>query len=136
MRWAVPTSYPEWVCDRVVYCVFWLSMTQGDAANLVGVHRNTVVRIMRRFKAGASLAAPSRVGTQYRRPVMDAAMTAELLRIIRLEDDLYLDEIADKLGRLHNGRALSISTVCRALQANGWTRKKVLNRRLLLPGGV
>jgi transposase len=119
-----PSAYPPWYCQRCLCLWFVHGMSFTDVARRMGCERRTVTRMTERFLAGRPLQAAGQTGRISPYRAMNAALTADLLRLVSERNDLFLSEIVHELYLLH-GVVVSVSQVCRALSYNNITRKKV-----------
>jgi transposase len=119
---ARPAYYPPWFAQRCIYLWDVEGETKTAIAKEMRCDRRTVARFVARWQAGEPLQTPGQTGSIRGCRVMDAAMTADMLELVRRRNDLFLPEIAQELYQLH-GVTPSVWQVCRALRANGITRK-------------
>jgi len=124
---ARPAAYPPWFAQRCIYLWYVEGETKTAVAKMMGCDRHTVARFVERWEADEPLQAPGQTGSIRDCRIMDAALTADMLELVRRRNDLFLPEIAQELFQLH-GVMPSVCQVCRALRANGITRKKLHKR--------
>ena len=92
------------------------------------VDRGALARAIKRAAAGERLEARGRRGVRQLRSRMARCGGYEaLLDILHLDEQLFLDEIRDELER-RTGEAFHTSSVCRALQRLGWSKKNLHSR--------
>ena len=118
-------KYPEWYLQRLLYCWYVLNWSVEEVAEYWVVCESTIWRSIRRFRAGSpTLAASGRTGRSTRKRKLKTNHVSYLLHLLWNRSDLYLDEFA---GKLHQkfGFKPSLSTICRAFQQRGVTRKQV-----------
>jgi transposase len=121
---ARPDKYPAWYVERCIYYWWVEGKSQTDVASIMGCERHAVARFVARWHAGEPLQAPGQTGSLRGCRTMNPTMVDDMLELVRRRNDLFLPEIAQELYQLH-GVMPSVWQVCRALRANGITRKKV-----------
>jgi transposase len=124
LRWTVPGRYPQYHWERCLYLYYVKNMRVVDVADAMLCHQSSVWRMLRRFNKGEPLEAKGSTGARHVDRTITPLILRHLLRLVRLYNAFYLDEIVDELQRVH-GVSLSVSTVCRALKESGFTRKQV-----------
>jgi transposase len=131
---ARPGVYEGWFRERCV--AHWISgRTLVWIAEHMGCDRRTVHSWVERWRHGYPLQARTERAKRPTR-IMNPERTALLLRLVRRQNDLFLDELADALYALDGVRP-SVSTVCRTLvHENGITRKQVRTAPFACAGRV
>ena len=129
-RFSRPGKFELWFCERVSYLWYVNGYSYVRISQKYDVSRKTVAAICGRFRRGEPLAARGKTGRPYGNSKLQQHEVATLLNLVECRNDLYLDEFADELLRIHGVR-VSVSTVCRCLYAHGITRKRVRSRCVL-----
>src|SRR5438552_2989373 len=97
-------------------------MSRAEVARRFMVNERTVRRYVRRYETTGSIARTAfRPGPQ---PAIGPAQEAALLAQLADAPDATLEEYCARWEREH-GRAVSVSTMCRAQLRVGWKVKKV-----------
>ena len=113
-------AYSHDLRERIVQAVERGS-SRTEVARRFAVNERTVRRYLHRRSTTGSLAPVA-----YRRgpaPAIPLAQEAALLAQLRAHPDATLEEHC-ALWRQEQGRAVSVSTMCRAQRRVGWTHKK------------
>ena len=119
----MPDPYSEDFCEKVIIKYHWLDQDVRTIAEHLVCDYRTVNGILERWERGEELELDGRKGSLNLNRKCSTEMLNLLLAIVRAEETIYLDEIADILHEW-SGEHYSLATVCRGLQELGWTRKK------------
>lgn len=95
--------------------------SQRELADLFGVGKATVERIIRRRRETGSIEPKPHAGGRAAR--LDAAGRARVRQILEVDNDLTLAELAERL-EAELGVRVSVSNLCRIVAALGLPRKK------------
>lgn len=95
-----------------------------EAARILHCDPETVRSTVPRHLVGAPLALQGRKGVKHASRNCTAPVEAELLKLLKQDECLYLGELAAEL-QARTGTSSSVPGVCRALQEMEWTRNKV-----------
>jgi hypothetical protein len=87
------------------------------------MHRNTVCKVIKRFKNGQPLATSGVLPRGRARALQPSDLHA-LQRLVASDEVAYLDELQERLFAMA-GKYVSLSTICRGLMALRLTRKQV-----------
>ncbi len=113
-------AYSQDLRERIVRAV-QRGMSRAEVARRFMVNERTVRRYVRRYETTGSIApAAFRPGP---RPIIGPEREAALLVQLADAPDATLEEHC-ALWEREQGRAVSVSTMCRAQQRVGWTVKK------------
>lgn len=113
-------AYSEDLRERIVRAVQG-GMSRTEAARRFMVNERTVRRYLRRYETTGSIAPTAfRPGPP---PAIGPAQEAALLTQLADAPDATLGEHCARWEREH-GRAVGVSTMCRAQRRVGWTVKK------------
>lgn len=95
--------------------------SQREVATLFGVSPATVRNLVRRKReTGSTDALPHSGG---KAPSLDAPARSFVHTVVHHHNDLTLEELVQRVARKHR-KQVSLSTMCRVLQALGLPRKK------------
>jgi transposase len=108
MRWRV-----VWKCFE--------GLTQEEIASHLMISQSTVSNIWKFYQSFGHVTS---LGGQGRQPALDAAGLRALDTLVKCQPVCFLDEYCDNLSDLV-GFLVSMSTLCRALQKLGITRKRL-----------
>ncbi len=110
--------------ERVVKCVKELNLTYVAAASMFSVSVASVNRWLRKERETGSL-EPKEYGGGRSHAIKDGRQLNRLKKIIESQPDATIAEITAKYN-LRTQTTVSRSSVCRAIQRIGYTRKKKL----------
>ena len=107
-------------------CRFFYNWSCVAIGERFEISEKTVRRWTKRFVAGSDrLTTDGRKGkAQYRNAKLKQEHHTFLIHLLTWRSDLYLDEFSDAILE-HFHIRVSLSTICRALQSLGYTRKVV-----------
>lgn len=110
-------AYSPDLRERILAAVERGKGSLRDLADLFLVSLSSIVRLLRRYRASGSLLPKPHAGGPC--PLLDAAACERLHALVREQPDATLAELQARLGI-----PCSLSTICRALQRLGLSRKK------------
>lgn len=125
----MPKEYSEDLRWRVVY-LYTDGLSIIDIANTLYISKSSVARIINIYEKWACVANPFK-GIPGRRKLFSRGDMYILQSLIREKVNWYLDELACEMENL-TGKRASISTLWRSLNYLGITRKKVLEKLVLV----
>lgn len=111
------SAYSTDLRERILSAVDRGKGSLRELADLFLVSLSTIVRLLRRHRATGSLLPKPHAGGPC--PRLDADASQRLRDLVRAQPDATLAELQDRLGI-----PCSLSTLCRALQRLGLSRKK------------
>ena len=117
-------AYPKELRSRVVAAVEQGEQTIGDIAGVFSVGLTFVKKMLRLHRAGEDLAPRHGGGPK---PLLQDPERALLRTAVAKQPDVTLAELPARLAA-HGSRAVSVSTLCRALQQLKLPRKKKSQR--------
>lgn len=128
-QFVMGAPYPFWFAGKVIYKWFWEHKTITTIATELKCALGTASRMIRRWEAGDEPHLPPQGVTRRGKPIENRQLEEEELKALKLIVDagqeLYLDEIADKL-RVAGQALLNESAIFRALKHDlFYSRKKV-----------
>jgi transposase len=110
-------AYSPDLRERIVSAVERGKGSLRELADLFAVSLSCIVRLLRRYRASGSVLPKPHAGGPC--PLLDADACQRLRDLVREQPDATLAELQARLGI-----ACSLSTLCRALQRLGLSRKK------------
>jgi transposase len=125
----MPREYSEDLRWRVIY-LYTDGLSIIDIANTLYISKSSVARIINIYEKWACVTNPFK-GIPGRRKLFSRGDMYILQSLIRDKVNWYLDELAYEMENL-TGKRASISTLWRSLNYLGITRKKVLEKLVLV----
>jgi transposase len=125
----MPREYSEDLRWRVIY-LYTDGLSIIDIANTLYISKSSVARIINIYEKWACVINPFK-GIPGRRKLFSRGDMYILQSLIRDKVNWYLDELAYEMENL-TGKRASISTLWRSLNYLGITRKKVLEKLVLV----
>src|SRR5882672_8513149 len=111
------SAYSTDLRERILSAVERRKGSLRELADLFLVSLSTIVRLLRRHRVSGSLLPKPHAGGPC--PLLDADAEQRLRDLVREQPDATLAELQERLGI-----PCSLSTLCRALQRLGLSRKK------------
>ena len=118
------SAYSDDIAVRVVWQRLGMGMTFRDIAKRLQIGLGSAHRLYRRFTETGDFKKAERSSRRHTRK-LDEFHELYIIGLLMENPGLYLDEIKLKIKEATTV-TVSGSTICRVLQRNGYTRKKIL----------
>ena len=118
------SAYEKDISVRVVWQKLGMGLSFRDIAQRLQIGVGSAYRLYRRFSLTGEL-SPSKRSRRSDKRKLDELHELNIIGLLVVNPGVYLAEICPKI-KDATGVSVSGSTICRVLQRNGYTRKKIV----------